>query len=278
MLSFTPPSLFVRRLALAFALLPAACAHGGGGKKKEEPACAPADEAFKKVKVIIQPTDDLNVDDQGNPLSVVFRLYQLKGGKSIELLDFDTIWQKSGAEAFGDELLAEQELVVYPQKPELLEIEPAADMTHLVAVAIYRRPIGQDWFRVWERPKYHGESVCAAKREGRPWPEPCFFVLLDQYLVDGGHTPPSGFDRNAVTVQCPGPPAKSPPPPPPVEPSRKEKKRKKLKDAKMPSTEVPAAEAPAAPTAPQAPSAPQAPTAPQAPQAPTAPQAPSLPK
>jgi hypothetical protein len=72
-------------------------------------------------------------------------------------------------------------------------------------------------------------------------------VLLDRYLVDGGHTPPAGFDVGQTNVQCPGPPAKVPPPEP--EPKKPKKKRKKLEDTKVP--EVP--EQPETPSAPKKP-------------------------
>jgi hypothetical protein len=143
---------------------------------------------------------------------------------------------------------------VYPDKPEVVEIQPAGDMTHVVAVAIFREPIGRDWFRVWERPKYHGHSVCSAQKKGQKWPDPCFYVQLDRYLVDGGHTAPAGFDKKKVTIECPGPPMKTPPPEP--QPGKKKKKKKKPKVKLEDAKKLEGAEAPEAPEGPSAPEAP----------------------
>ena len=239
------------------------------GCKKDQPTCNPDEHDMSKVQVVIQPAEQLNPDEEGNPLSVVMRLYQLKGDQNLELVDFDTVWQQGGEAAFGEEFLAEQEVVVYPAKSEILEVKPDPEMTHLVAVAIFREPVGRDWMRVWERPKYHGHSFCNAQKQKKPWPEPCFYVVLDRYLIDGGHSAPAGFDAQAVTVQCPGPPMKTPPPLDTGD-KKKKKKRRKLKDAKAP--EVP--ETPQTPETPQAPQAPSAPEAPSAPQAPSKPEAP----
>lgn len=242
--------------ALALALGAVSC------KKNKEPTCNPEEFAeFKKVRVLIQPTDQLNLDDEGNPLSVVFRIYQLKGDTTLDIISFDKVWEEGGKVAFGDEYLDEKEFIVYPDKPDVIEIEPNPEATHFLAVAIFRDPIGQDWYRVWDVPKWHGHSVCAAQGRGEAWPDPCFYVLLDGYLVDGGHTPPSGWNKQTFAeVQCPGPPMKTPPPPPQND-KKKKKKRKKLKDLKD-------AKVPETPETPQAPSAPEAPTAPEAPSAP----------
>jgi type VI secretion system protein VasD len=221
-------------------------------KKDTGPSCVPEQNDFSKIRVLIQPTEQLNPDEEGTPLSVVFRVYQLKGDTSLDLVDFATVWQEGGQAAFGEEYLAEQEITVYPDKNDVLEIKPDGDMTHLVAVAIFREPIGRDWFRVWQRPKYHGHSVCNAQKKKQPWPDPCFYVQLDRYLVEGGHTPPAGYDAEAMGVECPGPPMRTPPP----EPTGDKKKKKKKKKPKVTLDDVEKAqdaEAPEGPSAPETP-------------------------
>lgn len=233
-------------------------------KKDQTETCNPQERGFSKVRVVVQPTDQLNPDDEGAALSVVFRVYQLSGDTSLTSVDFETVWQKGGEAAFGNEFLAEQEIIVYPAKNEMLEltVDPAA--THIVAVAIYREPVGQNWLRVWQVPKWHGHSVCAAERQGMPWPDPCFYVLLDRYRVEGGHTPPAGFDVSAATVECPGPPLTQPPPEPVQAKGKKKRKvdAKDLQDAQVPPT-------PSTPTTPSAPEAPATPGSPEAPTPPT---------
>jgi type VI secretion system protein VasD len=225
-------------------------------KKKDGPTCNPDDKTFV-VRVLIQPTDQLNPDDEDNPLPTVVRVYQLSGDTSLQMIDFKQVWEEGGKVAFGDEYISEEELTIYPERPDMLEIEPDAKASHFLAVAIFREPMGQSWYRVWEVPKYHGHSVCAAERKGKPLPDPCFFVYLDRNQADGGHTAPAGFDKSKAGVECPGPPLKTPPPEPVDKKKKKKKKKRKLKleDAKK-------AEGAEAPSTPEAPSGPEAPSAP----------------
>ncbi|MEM6292930.1 MAG: type VI secretion system lipoprotein TssJ [Myxococcota bacterium] len=237
-------------LSLALALGLTGCKN----KKNAGPSCTPDDEAFESVRVIIQPDEMLNPNDEGEPLSVQLHVYQLSGDESVDIIDFETVWEKGGEVAFGDDFISEEEITVYPGKNDVLELTPDPAAKFILAAAIFREPLGQDWFRLYEVPRYHGHSVCSAKKKGQPWPDPCFHVALERYLLDGGHTPPSGWDKDAQTLVCPGPPMKTPP----VEvkddgkKKKKKKKRKKLKDA----------EAPEQPEQPEAPAKPEAPAAP----------------
>lgn len=266
----TVPTMLFRRLAphrvLAATVnvgLVAALGLGAPGckKKSEAPSCVPEEHAKFKVRVVVQPTAALNPDETGAPLPTVLRLYQLSSDEAVPMLDFRETWQK-GKEVFGDSFVAEDERQIYPGKAELIEIEPDPKATHILAVALFREPTGINWYRLWDVPKYHGDSVCLAQKNKKTWADPCFYVLLDGSLVDGGHAPPPGFDKTAIAIECPGPPLKMKPPAP--EPEKKKKKKKKLKDAKAP-------EVPEAPKTPEAPAAPEAPGAPAAPEAPAAP-------
>jgi type VI secretion system VasD/TssJ family lipoprotein len=259
------------RLALLAALgltvgLTSATALHGCKNGKDTPTCTPEDKKWK-VRVLVQPAEIINPDDKGDSLATVLRFYQLSGDVALSTLDFRDAWQK-GKEAFGEEFLAEEERTIYPGRPELIELEPDPKATHIVAVAIFREPQGVSWFRTWEVPKYHGDSVCIAERKHETYPDPCFYVLIDRNTLDGGHTPPPGFDAKKVSVQCPGPPLKVKPPQPTSKKEEKKKKRdlkklKKLEKAK--DAKVPEAKAPEAPGAPEAPKGPEAPAAPEAP-------------
>ena len=242
-------------LTAAVALTTAA----GCKKKNKGPTCNPDDEAFETIRVVIQPDEMLNPDDEGEPLSVQLHVYQLKGDESVEIIDFDTVWEEGGEVAFGDDFISKEEITVYPGKDDVLELTPDPEAKFILAAAIFREPLGQDWFRLYEVPRYHGNDVCAAKVKNQPWPDPCFHVLLERSLLDGGPTPPTGWDTEAQTLQCPGKPSRTPP----VEvkdggKKKKKKKRKKLKDRKAP-------EAPEQPEQPEAPSKPEAPSAPEKP-------------
>ena len=227
----------------------------GGGTKA--PSCAPDEKVFETIRVVVQPDEMLNLDDEDQPLSVQLHVYQLSGNESLEAIDFETVWEEGGEAAFGDDFIAEEKVTVYPGKNDVIELTPDPAAKYVVAAAIFREPMGQDWFRVYEVPRYHGHDVCAAERKGKPWPDPCFHVLLERSLIDGGPTPPTGWDAEGHALQCPGKPSRTPP----VEikddgkKKKKKKKRKKLKDAKAPEQ----------PSAPEAPAKPEAPAAPEKP-------------
>jgi type VI secretion system VasD/TssJ family lipoprotein len=254
------PRAFTIAIVLAFFVSLAAGVHGCK-KKDEGPSCVPEEKKWK-VRVLVQPAESINPDEQGDSLATVIRIYQLSGDVALSTLDFRDAWQK-GKDAFGDEFLAEEERTIYPGRPELVEIEPDPKATHIVAVAIFREPNGVSWYRTWEVPKYHGDSVCLAERQHKTWEDPCFYLLIDRNALDGGHTPPPGFDAKTGplgTVKCPGPPLKIKPPPPPSKKDEKKKKKdlkklKKLEKAKD-------AKAPEGPEAPEAPKGPEAPAEP----------------
>ncbi len=197
-----------------------------GACKKDEPTCKPEDKSFAMVRLVVQPAPQINVDPEGTPQATTVRLYQLKGGRSLDVpLDFQQVW-KDGGEAFGDELLKDEELTIYPDKPDVFEIEPEADATHFVAVAIFREPVGSSWYAEWEVPQYHGYSVCAAEEKKQPYEDPCFLLFMEGSVLEGGHKPPPGMDADAIPMQCPPPPLKVKPKPPE---EGKKKKRKKGK-------------------------------------------------
>ncbi|MBC8068203.1 MAG: type VI secretion system lipoprotein TssJ [Deltaproteobacteria bacterium] len=239
----------------------------GGCKKKDDgPSCNPEDKAKFKVNVLVQPQLNINPDENGEALPTVMRFYQLDSDESLATLDFADTWQK-GKEVFGDSFLAEDERQIFPGKPETIEIEPDEKTAFILAVALFREPTGINWYRLWEKPKYHGDSVCLAERAHKTWADPCFYIVLDRSVVDGGHTPPPGFDKSKTTLVCPGPPLKVKPPAPETGKKKKKKKKPDLKKAKEASETKP----PEGPTAPEAPAAPEAPSAPGAPEAPAAP-------
>lgn len=195
--------------------------------KKEKETCKPEDKVFAKIRVVVQ-SEQINLDTEGTPSATTLRIYQIKGGRSLDIpLDFREVWKTSG-ETFGDELLKEEELTIYPDKPDVFEIEPDPEATHVVAAAIFREPVGNAWYSEWEVPLFHGDSVCAAEKKKQVYEDPCFLIFMEGSLIDGGHEPPPGMDEDLIPITCPPPPLKVKP----AEPTKKKKKRKKgkLKD------------------------------------------------
>jgi len=216
----------VTRLCLAV-LLPSLLASPGCKKKGEEESCNPDEKGFEKVRVVVQSTEEINLDPDGNPRATSLRVYQLKGGRSLDMpLDFRQVWQDDKA-AFGDELLKSEELTIYPGKTEVFEVKPEDEATHFVAVAIFREQVGSAWYSEWEAPKFHGDSVCLAEKKKQTYEDPCFLVFMEGSQIDGGHKPPPGMDAKALPIACPPPPLTVKPAPPE---EGKKKKKGKLKD------------------------------------------------
>lgn len=210
-------------LVLSSALALTAC------KKTKEDTCKPEEKGFSKVRLVLQPTEEINLDPEGTPRATSVRIYQLKNGRTLDVpLDFREVWQNA-EEVFGDEFLKVEEVTVYPGKPDVVEIEPEEEATHFVAAAIFREPAGTSWYAEWTVPQYHGHSVCAAEKKKQPYEDPCFLVFVEGNQIDGGHKPPPGMDEDAIPIACPPPPLKVKPAPPP-EGKKKKKKKGKLKD------------------------------------------------
>jgi type VI secretion system VasD/TssJ family lipoprotein len=255
-----------------------------GCKKKEAETCNPDEKKFTKVRVVVQPTEEINLDPEGTPRATSLRIYQLKGGRSLDVpLDFRQVWQDAKS-SFGEELLKEEELTIYPGKPDVFEIKPEDEATHFVAAAIFREPVGSAWYAEWETPKFHGDSVCLAEKKKQTYEDPCFLVFMEGSQIDGGHKPPPGMDVKAIPIACPPPPLTVKPAPPEEGKKKKKKKKGKLKD-KAADAQDKGAEAQEGADKAQGASDkaqgasdtvekvgnPEAPSAPEAPEAPTAP-------
>lgn len=185
----SPPC--IRSLLLVLPLC-AAC-------KKEE-SCNPGQVQWG-VQLLIDATNMINPDTNGEALPTVVRLYQVRGEIVLDNLDFSTVWESEDVKALGEGFLAVEELTIYPGQNDqrLLPIE--SDATHIVATGWFREPLGTTWFGSYEIPLRHPDVVCKKAPESRIYPNPCFYVLLDRSAIAGGATPPSGFETSAPT-QC----------------------------------------------------------------------------
>jgi type VI secretion system VasD/TssJ family lipoprotein len=214
-----------RRTAVLSVLLPGLLALAGC-KKKEGETCKPDEKGFEAVRVVVQSAGEINLDPEGTPRATSLRIYQLKNGRTLDVpLDFRQVWQ-DGKSAFGDELLKEEELTIYPDKTEVFEIKPEDEVSHFVAVAIFREPVGNAWYSEWLAPKFHGDSVCLAEAKKQSYEDPCFLLFMEGSQIDGGHKPPPGMDTSALAIACPPPPLTVKPAPAEDPKAAKKKKRK----------------------------------------------------
>ena len=195
---------FVPLLSLAVASLCASLSLGGCKKKSAADSCKPDDYTFEEIAVHIQALGDLNLDDEGNPLPVLVRLYQMSGDLAVRNLDFTELWQDAET-ALGDEFISVKEFEIYPDSNEMLEITPEGDARYLLAFAVFRQPVGNTWYRLYEIPDNYGRQACdlaAEEKDPASLGQPCAYLLLERNAIDGGERVPPGFDESKLEVSC----------------------------------------------------------------------------
>src|SRR5689334_13686419 len=84
-------------------------------------SCAGSPEAPPKcdqiVEVHLRAANRINLGDDGGPLPVVLRFYQLKDRAKFDGSDFQALWQDDGA-ALGGDILDRAELEIFPGTSE----------------------------------------------------------------------------------------------------------------------------------------------------------------
>ena len=98
----------------------------------------------KAIDLSVAGSKTLNLDDGGNPLPVVVRIYQLKGKEKIEGADFISLWKEDQKILEGD-LLERQEITLLPDTQVVQKIDPKEGAEYLALMALFRKPQGNGW-------------------------------------------------------------------------------------------------------------------------------------
>jgi type VI secretion system protein VasD len=98
----------------------------------------------KEINVSVAGSKTLNLDDGGNPLPVVVRVYQLKGKEKIEGADFISLWKEDEKVLEGD-LLDRQEITLLPDTKVEVKVDPKEGSEYLALMALFRKPQGNGW-------------------------------------------------------------------------------------------------------------------------------------
>jgi type VI secretion system protein VasD len=176
----------------------------GACKNKKQETCKPDDYQFKEVAVHIQASADLNLDEDGNSLPTVVRIYQLNGDLATRSLDFNELWNDHEA-ALGDEYISDKEFQIYPDSSELIPITVAKEARFLLVFGVFQQPVGNTWFRVYPIPDTFGRQSCELKDEGKnpaTLGQPCAYLYMERNQIDGGKSIPPGFDKSKVETTC----------------------------------------------------------------------------
>ncbi|MCH9684195.1 MAG: type VI secretion system lipoprotein TssJ [Deltaproteobacteria bacterium] len=238
------------------------------GCKPTPPSCSP-DTVKWRVQLALQASSTINASDRGESLPTVVRVFQLKGDLALDGLDFDGLWQADEASALGESFLSMQEITMFPDRHELREIPVEDGATHMLAAGLFREPVSTSWYTSYALPTAHPDTVCARAPGTKVYPNPCFYLRLDRNLLDGGQSPPPGYEardqlRCAPLLAAPQPATNDPDD---RRGRRQRSRRDRLKkvDRDTAREGLDAAAHPPAPAVPASPSVPSAPARPHLP-------------
>jgi len=137
-----------------------------------------------KIAVEGEAASTINRDVNGDPNSVVVRLYHLKGRSEFSKLTFDLVNSgRTDQELLGGDLLGRSEFVVVPGTTtrETAEISPGT--TYLGVVAFFRKPDPNYWRYLLGHEQLDAARTRKKDWEGRRLPlfsfkvEDCFLTL-----------------------------------------------------------------------------------------------------
>jgi type VI secretion system protein VasD len=140
------------------------------------PRHVPMCRAPRTLEYVLEATDRVNPDDQGQSLATVVRVYQLRGLTRLENAEFEEIWLHA-EDTLGDELVKVEEHTLFPTDRVVQRVEIGEGVSYLVAVALFRKPAGFSWRAIHELPL----EKCPSGKVERP--STARFVLED-YVIE----------------------------------------------------------------------------------------------
>lgn len=158
-----------------------------GCKRGDQGACPPG-----QVRLVVRASAGINYDLDSHPLPTTVHVYQVDETAPIEGASFDAVWQKPQS-VFGSDAKPET-LTVFPGKEVVRSFKRDQAATHLVGVALFRRPEGTSWRVVSELPAATGDAVCNAKTAGPG-------VSLMRLWLDGSRLGSGRFESRRPVTQ-----------------------------------------------------------------------------
>jgi type VI secretion system protein VasD len=117
-------------------------------------ACAgvtPTCRVPNAVELEVETSDRVNVDQGGEALPTIIRVYQLKNLSSMQSASFDDMLDRP-KETLGEAIVHEDELTIYPGQIMVRRFERESKADFVVGVAIVRNPVGTAWRTIQEFP------------------------------------------------------------------------------------------------------------------------------
>jgi type VI secretion system protein VasD len=95
-------------------------------------------------KVVLRGSDRMNVDEFGQSLAVVVRVYLLKTAKTLEDAEFDHIWQHDRESLAGD-VISVDEVTLAPTEVRVIHVKRSEEARYVAVIGLFRRPDGIAW-------------------------------------------------------------------------------------------------------------------------------------
>jgi len=97
-----------------------------------------------KVKVNIFASANASLDENGKPLTVIVRVYQLTETKVFSNASFKELWKKD-LKILGGGLLSREEVHMVPNSTKKLKLKKQANVKFIGVVALFRKPKDNKW-------------------------------------------------------------------------------------------------------------------------------------
>lgn len=201
----------------------------GCGATAPPPACQLSDTS----PLVIEASDRLNPDASGQSLPTIVRVYQLRDVGALEQASFEDVWRRPD-QTFEKSLLAQDEITLYPRQVVRRPFDRDPKANFIVAVGIFRTPVGTTWRTVLELPAPRSEMLCASVQaaagdESAPPPVPHVTLFAEDNHIEGtlsleppsstGGTCAAGIENCDLPTPPDAPAAEDVAPQPPSAPS-----------------------------------------------------------
>ncbi|MGZ5199687.1 MAG: type VI secretion system lipoprotein TssJ [Telluria sp.] len=113
----------------------------------KKPAELPeAQQPARKVALRLHAADKLNVDEKGQSLALVARIYKLKQAAAFDRAPFDSFLDPAAEKrALGTDLLDVEEVTLVPGQHLELNEKVSREAAYVGVVALYHAPAAQRW-------------------------------------------------------------------------------------------------------------------------------------
>ncbi len=181
----------------------------GIGCAQAPPPAAPKPCDVQIVTLRIYAADNINPNENQNPRSVVIRLYQLKDEMRLQNASYDEVLL-TDKEVLGDDIVAQDEVVVFPNDLVEVKFERVKEASVLGGVALFHSPKGQSWKTFYTFPLKPGEARCAGRAgDAGPNADPQVSFFVESTKLDNGSEFDESMFPNATSVRKVNLPKKS---------------------------------------------------------------------